>query len=53
MQLSKSGKCLVMYLAATSNAIEALLAQENEEGEEEPVYFVSTQLHDRENVILQ
>ena len=48
MQPPRPEKPLLVYLAATSNAIGALLAQENEEGEEKPVYYVSRQLHDAE-----
>ena len=48
MQLPRPGKPLLVYLAAMSNAIGALLAQENEEDEEKPVYYVSRQLHDAE-----
>ena len=52
MQPPKSGKPLLVYLAAPSNAIGALLAQENEEGDEKPVYYVSRQLHDAEKCYL-
>ena len=48
MYLPRSRKSLLVYLVATSNVIGALLAQENKEGEEKPVYYVSRQFHNAE-----
>ena len=41
-----SGKPLKLYLATNNEAIEALIAQENQEGIERPVYYVSRNLKD-------
>ncbi|EXC14799.1 hypothetical protein L484_009453 [Morus notabilis] len=42
------GKSLRIYLASTTSAIGALLAQEGEDGVERPVYYVSRQLSNAE-----
>jgi hypothetical protein len=43
------GKPLRLYLASNSQAIGALIAQENGSGVEQPVYYVSSALKDVEN----
>uniref|UniRef100_A0A2N9I8L2 RNA-directed DNA polymerase n=1 Tax=Fagus sylvatica TaxID=28930 RepID=A0A2N9I8L2_FAGSY len=42
------GKPLRLYLASNSQAIRALVAQENDDGVEQPVYYVSRGLKDTE-----
>jgi hypothetical protein len=43
------GKPLRLYLASNSQAIGALIAQENDNGVEQPIYYVSRTLKDAEN----
>ena len=43
------GKSLRLYLASNSQAIGALIAQENDDGVEQPVYYVSRTLKDAES----
>ena len=42
------GKPLLLYLASNSQAIGALLVQEDDEGNEQPIYYVSKALKDIE-----
>ena len=42
------GKPLLLYLASNSQAIGALLAQEDDDGNEQPIYYVSRTLKDVE-----
>jgi ribonuclease HI len=44
-----SGKSLRLYLASNSQAIGALIAQENDNGVEQPIYYVSRTLKDAES----
>jgi hypothetical protein len=44
-----SGKPLRLYLASNSQAIGALIAQENDNGVELPIYYVSCTLKDAES----
>uniref|UniRef100_A0A2N9INS0 RNA-directed DNA polymerase n=1 Tax=Fagus sylvatica TaxID=28930 RepID=A0A2N9INS0_FAGSY len=44
-----SGKSLRLYLASNSQAIGALIAQENDNGDEQPIYYVSRTLKDAES----
>uniref|UniRef100_A0A2N9I710 Uncharacterized protein n=1 Tax=Fagus sylvatica TaxID=28930 RepID=A0A2N9I710_FAGSY len=44
-----SGKPLRLYLASNSQAIGALIAQENDNGVEQPIYYVSRTLKDAES----
>uniref|UniRef100_A0A2N9FUQ4 RNA-directed DNA polymerase n=1 Tax=Fagus sylvatica TaxID=28930 RepID=A0A2N9FUQ4_FAGSY len=44
-----SGKPLRLYLASNSRAIGALIAQENDNGVEQPIYYVSRTLKDAES----
>uniref|UniRef100_A0A2N9GD42 RNA-directed DNA polymerase n=1 Tax=Fagus sylvatica TaxID=28930 RepID=A0A2N9GD42_FAGSY len=44
-----SGKSLRLYLASNSQAIRALIAQENDNGVEQPIYYVSRTLKDAES----
>uniref|UniRef100_A0A2N9G1I9 RNA-directed DNA polymerase n=1 Tax=Fagus sylvatica TaxID=28930 RepID=A0A2N9G1I9_FAGSY len=44
-----SGKPLRLYLASNSQAIGALIAQENDNGVEQPIYYVSHTLKDAES----
>ena len=39
---------LFLYLASNSQAIEALLAQEDDDGNEQPIYYMSKTLTDAE-----
>ena len=48
IQPPKARKPLLICLATTANVIRALIAQEDEEGKEKPVYYVSRQHHDTE-----
>uniref|UniRef100_A0A2N9J359 RNA-directed DNA polymerase n=1 Tax=Fagus sylvatica TaxID=28930 RepID=A0A2N9J359_FAGSY len=43
------GKSLRLYLASNSQAIGALIAQENDKGVEQPIYYVSRTLKDAES----
>ncbi|KAL0439075.1 UNVERIFIED_CONTAM: Transposon Tf2-12 polyprotein [Sesamum latifolium] len=42
------GKPLILYIAAQERSIEALMAQENEEGKEKPLYYLSRTLTENE-----
>jgi ribonuclease HI len=44
-----SGKSLRLYLASNSQAIGALIAQENDNWDEQPIYYVSRTLKDAES----
>ena len=46
LQTSVRGQPLLLYLAFNSQAIEALLAQEDDKGNEQPIYYVSGALKD-------
>ena len=48
LQAPVRGRSLLLYLASNSQAIGALLAQENDDGNEQPVYYVSRTLKDAE-----
>ena len=48
LQAPIHGQPLLLYLASNSQAIEALLAQEDDDGNEQPVYYVSRTLKDTE-----
>ena len=41
LQAPVRGKPLLLYLASTSQVIEALLAQEYDKGNKHPIYYVS------------
>ena len=43
-----SGKPLKLYLAANSEAVGALIAQEDQHGADQPIYYVSRMLKDAE-----
>jgi hypothetical protein len=43
-----AGRPLHLYLASNDEAIRALIAQEDEDGTEKPVYYVSQALRDAE-----
>ena len=44
LQASIRGRPLLLYLASNSQAIGALLAQEDDQGNEQPIYYVSRTL---------
>ena len=46
LQTTVHGKPLLLYLASSSQAIGALLAQEDDKGNEQPIYYVSRALKD-------
>jgi len=46
LQAPMRGKPLLLYLASNSQAIGALLVQEDDEGNEQPIYYVSKALKD-------
>ena len=46
LQAPVRGQPLLLYLAFNSQAIEALLAQEDDKGNEQPIYYVSRALKD-------
>ena len=48
LQASVRGWPLLLYLVSNSQAIGALLAQEDDEGNEQPIYYVSRALKDTE-----
>ena len=48
LQAPIHGQPLLLYLASNSQAIEALLAQKDDDGNEQPVYYVSRTLKDTE-----
>ena len=48
LQALMRGRPLLLYLASNSQAIEALLAQEDDYGNEQPIYYVSKTLKDAE-----
>ena len=48
LQVLVHGRPLLLYLASNSQAIGALLAQEDDEGKEQPIYYVSKTLKDVE-----
>ena len=48
LQVLVRGQPLLLYLASNSQAIRALLAQEDDEGKEKPIYYVSRTLKNAE-----
>ena len=48
LQAPIRGRPLLLYLASNSQAIGALLAQEDDEGNEQPIYYVSRTLKNTE-----
>ena len=48
LQAPVHGKPLLLYLASHSQAIRAMLAQEDDKGNEQPIYYVSRALKDIE-----
>ena len=48
LQALEHGRPLLLYLTSNSQAIGALLAQEDDEGNEQPIYYVSRSLKDTE-----
>ena len=48
LQATIRGQPLLLYLASNSQAIGALLAQEDDQGNEQPVYYISRTLKDTE-----
>ena len=48
LQVSVCGWPLLLYLVSNSQAIGALLAQEDDEGNEQPIYYVSRAMKDTE-----
>ena len=40
------GKPLKLYLATNDEAIRALIAQDDQEGKEQPIYYISKKLKD-------
>ena len=48
LQVPVHGRPLLLYLASNSQAIRALLAQEDDERNEQPIYYVSRALKDTE-----
>ena len=48
LQAPVHGRPLLLYLVLNSQAIGALLAQEDDQGNEQPVYYVSRTLKDTE-----
>ena len=48
LQVLVHGQSLLLYLASNCQAIGALLAQEDDEGNEQPIYYVSKTLKDTE-----
>ena len=48
LQALVHGRHLLLYLVSNSHAIGALLAQEDDEGNEQPIYYVSWTLKDTE-----
>ena len=44
LQAPVHGKPLLLYLASHSQAIRAMLAQEDDKGNEQPIYYVSRAL---------
>lgn len=48
LQVPVRGRPLLLYLASDFQAIRALLAQEDGEGNEQPIYYVSKALKDME-----
>nr|XP_023922543.1 uncharacterized protein LOC112033993 [Quercus suber] len=53
LQAPVRGRPLLLYLASNAQAIGALLAQEDDDGNEQPVYYVSRTLKDAETRIAQ
>ena len=50
LQAPVCGRPLLLYLASNSMAIGALLAQEDDEGNEQPIYYMSRTLKDTETM---
>ena len=48
LQAPVRGRPLLLYLASNSEAIGALLAQEDDDGNEQPIYYVRRTLKDAE-----
>ena len=48
LQAPVHGQPLLLYLASNSQVIGALLAQEDDDGNEQPIYYVSRTLKDAE-----
>ena len=48
LQAPVRGRPLLLYLASNSQAIGALLVQEDDQGNEQPIYYVSRTLKDTE-----
>uniref|UniRef100_A0A803MSD5 RNase H type-1 domain-containing protein n=1 Tax=Chenopodium quinoa TaxID=63459 RepID=A0A803MSD5_CHEQI len=46
--LKQNGKPLMLYLSATKDSIASMLTQENEEGHEQAIFYLSRTLHDNE-----
>ena len=48
LQAPMRGRPFLLYLASNSQAIRALLAQEEDDGNKQPIYYVSKTLKDME-----